>query len=390
MKYPFAERASLMESSAIREILKVTQEPDMISFAGGLPAPELFPLEGIADAFREALSSDSSALQYSNTEGYLPLREYIAAKLQQDGMRVRAENVLITNGSQQALDLTAKLFINPGDVILVEQPSYLGALQVFRSYQPRFVDIPTGNQGINVDALEQAVREHHPKLIYLTPTFKNPTGVKLTAVRRRAVAELAEKYNVPVIEDDPYRELRFHGRPVPTIKSFDGSGWVIYIGSFSKTIAPGLRVGWVAAEEELMSKLILAKQGTDLHTGTLVQRGVYNYLLRNNISDHIERIRDEYGRRRDVMLQEMDERFPEHISWTHPDGGMFLWVILPEGINTVTLLNQAIKEKVAYVPGATFYPNGGGLNTLRLNFSNSTPIKIKSGIQRLARLFSGC
>lgn len=390
MKYPYAERVGLMESSAIREILKVTQEPDMISFAGGLPAPELFPLEGIEDAFREALSNESSALQYSNTEGYLPLREYIASKMQQDGMRVRAENVLITNGSQQALDLMAKLFINPGDVVLVEQPSYLGALQVFRSYQSRFVDIPTDDEGIDVDDLESAIREYHPKLIYLTPTFKNPTGVTLTAGRRRAVAVLAEKYHVPMIEDDPYRELRYQGQPVPPIKSFDGSGWVIYIGSFSKTIAPGLRLGWIATEEELMSKLVLAKQGTDLHTGTLVQRGVYNYLVHYNILDHIERIRAEYGRRRDVMLQEMDERFPEHISWTHPDGGMFLWVTLPEGINTMNLLNRAIKEKVAYVPGATFYPNGGGLHTLRLNFSNSTPMTIKTGIQRLAQLFTSC
>ncbi|KJS12880.1 MAG: aminotransferase [Desulfotomaculum sp. BICA1-6] len=388
MKYQFAERVDLMKSSAIREILKVTQEPDMISFAGGLPAPELFPLAGIREAFQEALSSDPAVLQYSNTEGFLPLREYIVSKMQQDGINARAENVLITNGSQQALDLITKLFINPGDIVLVEKPSYLGALQVFRSYQAKFVDIATDYEGINVDAFELAIKEYHPKLIYLTPTFKNPTGVTLAADRRRAVAGLAAKYKVPLIEDDPYRELRYYGDPVPPIKSFDGSDWVIYMGSFSKIIAPGLRLGWVATEGELMDKLVLAKQGTDLHTGTLVQRGVYNYLVNHNIKAHIEAIRAEYGRRRDVMLQQMDEQFPKNFSWTKPDGGMFLWVTLPEGANSGSLLKQAIKEKVAYVPGAMFFPNGGGLNTLRLNFSNSTPVKIKAGIQRLARLLT--
>ena len=387
MKFSFAERVNLMQSSAIREILKVTEQPEMISFAGGLPAPELFPLEGMKEAFNYVLSSDPSVLQYSTTEGFLPLREYITLKMQEKGIATAPENILITNGSQQALDLLAKLLINPGDVVLVEKPSYLGALQVFQSYQPRFIDIPTDDEGIDVAALEQAIKEHRPKLIYLTPTFKNPTGVTLSNDRRRAVAKIVQENEVPLIEDDPYGELRYYGDPVPPIKSFDETGWVIYLSTFSKTIAPGLRLGWIVADVDLMKKLVLAKQGTDLHTGTLVQRAAYHYLVNYNVTDHVEKIRLEYGRRRDVMLKEMEEHLPPSISWTKPQGGMFLWVMLPEGFDSIKLLTRAIEEKVAYVPGAPFYSHGECLNTLRLNFSNSTPDKIKIGIKRLAKIF---
>lgn len=305
MKYSFAQRVGLMQSSAIREILKVTEQPDMISFAGGLPAPELFPLQEIREAFSHVLSSDPSVLQYSTTEGFAPLREHISSKMQEKDMETSADDILITNGSQQALDLLAKIFINPGDVVLVEKPSYLGALQVFRSYQSNFIDIPTDDEGIDVGALEVAIKEYHPKLIYLTPTFKNPTGVTLSNERRRTIAKLVQEYEVPLIEDDPYGELRYSGEPVPPIKSFDRTGWVIYLSTFSKTIAPGLRLGWVVADRDIMKKLVLAKQGTDLHTGTLVQRAVHHYLVSYNVSDHVERIRSEYGRRLDVMLKEI-------------------------------------------------------------------------------------
>lgn len=387
MKYSFAERVNLMQSSAIREILKVTEQPEMISFAGGLPAPELFPLAEMREAFNHVLSSDASVLQYSTTEGYLPLREYIQQRMQDKGISTTPGNILITNGSQQALDLLAKLLINPGDVVLVEKPSYLGALQVFRSYQPQFMDIPTDDEGIQVAALEQAIKEHKPKFIYLTPTFKNPTGVTLSSERRRAVAKIVQENEVLLIEDDPYGELRFYGEPVPPIKSYDETGWVVYLSTFSKTIAPGLRLGWVVADEELMKKLVLAKQGTDLHTGTLVQRAAHYYLTNYNVSDHVQKICLEYGRRRDVMLKEMAECFPSSVSWTKPQGGMFLWVTLPEHLDSVKLLTRAIEEKVAYVPGAPFYSKDACFNTLRLNYSNSTPDKIKSGIRRLAKIF---
>lgn len=386
-KYSFAQRVDLMQSSAIREILKVTEQPDMISFAGGLPAPELFPLDAMKEAFNQVLGNDPSVLQYSTTEGYLPLRDYICSKMQEKGIAATADNVLITNGSQQGIDLLAKLFINPGDVVLVEKPTYLAALQVFSSYQAKFVNIPTDEEGIDVEALEVAIKKYHPKFIYLTPTFKNPTGVTMNVERRRAVAKIVQDNRVPLIEDDPYGELRYSGEPLAPIKAFDETGWVIYLSTFSKTIAPGLRIGWILAEKELMRKLVLAKQGTDLHTGTLVQRAAHYYLVNYNVSKHVEAIRSEYGRRRDIMLREMESSFPSYISWTKPEGGMFLWVTLPEDYDTVKLLPSAIEEKVAYVPGAPFYADSSCLNTLRLNFSNSTPAQIKNGIERLGRLF---
>ncbi|MFX4262437.1 PLP-dependent aminotransferase family protein [Pelotomaculum propionicicum] len=391
MNYNFAERVSQMESSVIREILKVTERPEVISFAGGLPAPELFPIKEIKEAFCEVLEGDDpSALQYSTTEGYLPLRGYIAARMREKGVEAGPDNILITNGSQQALDLLAKLFVDPGDVVLVEKPSYLGAIQTFRSYQAGFCPVPTDDQGIDIDALELAIKKQNPKMIYLTPTFKNPTGVTMSLERRRAAADLLGKYGVPLIEDDPYGDLRYSGEPLPPVKSFDDAGRVIYLSTFSKTIAPGLRLGWIVAGRELIRKLVLAKQGTDLHTGTLVQRAVYRYLEKTDVSGHVLAIRREYGRRRDIMLEEMRQNFPEGISWTRPDGGMFLWVTMPEHIDTIQLLERAVEENVAYVPGAPFYTDREGLNTMRLNFSNSTPHQIKSGIRRLARLFASC
>lgn len=391
MNYNFAGRVSQMESSVIREILKVTERPGVISFAGGLPAPELFPIKEIKEAFCEVLGGDGpSALQYSTTEGYTPLREYIASRMREKGIEAGPDNILITNGSQQALDLLAKLFVDAGDTVLVEKPSYLGAIQTFRSYQAGFAPVPTDDQGIDVAALEAAIKKHRPKIIYLTPTFKNPTGVTMSLERRRAVAGLLERYGVPLVEDDPYGELRYSGKPLSPVKSFDVAGRVIYLSTFSKTIAPGLRLGWITASRELIRKLVLAKQGTDLHTGTLVQRAVHRYLEKSDVAGHVRAIRREYGRRRDIMLEEMRQNFPPGISWTRPDGGMFLWVTMPGYFDTIKLLDRAIEEKVAYVPGAPFFTAAEGLNTMRLNFSNSTPDQIKSGIGRLARLFSSC
>lgn len=387
MPYAFAERVGRMQSSAIREILKITESPGVISFAGGLPAPEMFPLDALRKAVNDALDEGgATALQYSTTEGYLPLREKIAGTMREKGVDAEPENVFLTNGSQQALDLLAKLFIDPGDAVIVENPSYLGAIQVFRSYQARFVAVPTDEGGIVTEALEKAIREQRPKFIYLTPTFKNPTGITMPRERREAVAALLEKYRIPLIEDDPYSELRYAGEAVPPLKSFDRTARTIYLSTFSKTIAPGLRLGWVVAEKDLVSKLILAKQGTDLHTSTLVQRAVYRYLTAADASGHIKTIRREYGRRRETMIRAMREQFPPGVAWTEPEGGMFLWVTLPPGLDSGTLLEEAVAEKVAYVPGAPFFATGGGENCLRLNFSNTPPASIKDGIGRLARL----
>lgn len=387
MDYAFAGRVEQMESSAIREILKVTERPGIISFAGGLPAPEMFPLEEIRQAFNEVLGSgDASALQYSTTEGYPPLREYIAAVMGDRGVSAGPDDILLTNGSQQGLDLLAKLFIDPGDVVVVENPSYLGAIHVFRSYQANFAVVPADRGGIQVEALEEVLRGLRPKLIYLTPTFKNPTGVTMDPDRRRAVADLTERYGVPLVEDDPYGELRYSGDPVRPVKAFDRGGRVIYLSTFSKTVAPGLRLGWIVAGRELMTKLVLAKQGTDLHTGTLVQRGIHRYLTSSDVTGHIGAIRREYGRRRDAMVRAMRETFNAGTTWTEPEGGMFLWVTLPPCLDATHLLKEAIEEKVAYVPGAPFFAAGGGENCLRLNFSNSPPSRIEDGIGRLARL----
>jgi 2-aminoadipate transaminase len=389
MDYAFAQRVREMRSSAIREILKVTERPEVISFAGGLPAPELFPLEDVRRAVNEVLGNgDPSALQYSSTEGYPPLREYIAETMRLKEIGVGPNEVLLTNGSQQALDLLAKLFLDPGDTVILQRPSYLGAIQVFSSYEARFVTVRADAEGVIPESLEQAIREAHPKLIYLTPTFANPTGETMSLKRRQAVAGLAAEYGVPVIEDDPYSELRFSGEVLPPLASFDQNGWVIYLSTFSKTVAPGMRLGWIIAQPDLMSKLVLAKQGTDLHTSSFVQRTVHQYLVTSDVTGHLGRIRVEYGRRRDTMADAIRRTFPAGVHWTEPEGGMFLWVTLPMGLDAVDMLHEAVEEKVAYVPGASFFPNGGGENCLRLNFSNSTPALIEDGVKRLAGLLA--
>lgn len=386
MPYTYASRVARIKSSAIREILKVTESPEIISFAGGLPAPELFPLEQFRQSIDTAMDGDPSVLQYSSTEGYAPLREWVAALLAKRGVAATADEILITSGSQQGLDLVAKLFIDPGDAVAVESPSYLGALQVFDSYEARLLPIATDDQGIDPDSLEAALRRDKPKLIYLTPTFKNPTGITIPLERRRRLAQLSEKYGVVLIEDDPYGDLRYSGAAIPAIKSFDRSGSIVYLGSFSKTVSPGLRLGWVASSPELRSRLVLAKQGVDLHTGTLVQRALAIYLRDYDPARHVESIRTAYGNRRDIMLGALEQYFPKSVSWTRPDGGMFLWATLPPTADTTEMLEEALAMEVAYVPGEPFFARGGIKNCLRLNFSNSTPERIEEGIERLGRV----
>ncbi|MDW7733190.1 MAG: PLP-dependent aminotransferase family protein [Methanolobus sp.] len=381
----FADRMKATRKSFIREILKVTEQPEIISFAGGLPNPGLFPVEAIAAASAKVLSEEGvSVLQYSTTEGYLPLREFIAERYyKKSGLRIEPGEILITNGSQQSLDLIGKVFLNKGDRVVIEQPGYLGAIQAFSIFEPEFRSVPLLEDGIDTELLDSALDEGPAKLFYTVPTFQNPSGTTYSLEKRKAVANILRKHNVVCVEDNAYGELRFVGEDLPTIRNFSDD--TILMGSFSKIIAPGLRMGWICAKREIMEKLLVAKQAADLHSNYLSQRIIHQYLLDNDIDEHILKIRDAYGKRRDLMVGLMTEHFPDTIKYTTPEGGMFVWVTLPDGISSMDLFDLAIKENVAFVPGSPFYTEDGiGNNTLRLNFSNSDFVQIEEGIKRLA------
>lgn len=397
----YAVRARSMSSSVIRELLKLTEQPDFISFAGGLPAPEVFPVEQVRAAAERALTGHGAqALQYSTTEGYRPLRELIASWMRDDPRhRLPAcgtDNILITSGSQQALDLIGRMFIDPGDRILVESPTYLGALQAWSAYGPQYVTVPSDEAGMVVDALEQALRAK-PKFIYLVPNFNNPTGRTLSLERRRRLIEIAARHGVPIVEDDPYGQLRFEGEMLPSLVSLAGGrgpangayhGSVIYLSSFSKILAPGFRLAWVCAEPEVIATLTRGKQGADLHTATLSQTIAWEVAKDGFLNRHLEVIRRTYRERRDVMLAAMQQHFPASARWNRPEGGMFLWCELADGVDATERLRAAVPKKVAFVPGASFYPCGGGENTLRLNFSNAAPDLIREGIARLGEVLA--
>ena len=389
----YARRAQGLSGSAIRELLKLTEQPDFISLAGGLPAPESFPIAAIAAAAQTILHDrGAQALQYGATEGYRPLRELIARRLSNDAVTLTAENILITSGSQQALDLLGKVFLDSGDRVLVESPTYLAALQAWNSYEATYLEAPMDDAGLNPDALAEQLAQN-PKFLYCVPSFQNPTGVTLSLERRHRLIALAAAQGVPIVEDDPYGALRFEGTALPTLLTLAGNtengaagrdlAGVIYLSTFSKTLAPGLRVGWVAAPTAIISRMALAKQGTDLHTGTLDQFIIHELLAGGQIEAGIGAIVARYRERRDVMLAALTEHFPKTARWTHPDGGMFLWVTLPEGADATEILLAAIEQGVAFVPGSAFFPNGGGANTMRLNFSNASPERIVEGITRL-------
>jgi 2-aminoadipate transaminase len=386
-----------MHSSAIREILKFTQQPDIISFAGGLPAPELFPVQEVIEATHRVLEQQGSqALQYTVTEGYPPLREMIVRHIRRYGIYCAPENVLITSGSQQALDLIGKLLINPGDKIAVEEPTYLGALQAWNAYQAQYVTVATDDEGMIPDALEAVLKSHPIKFIYALPNFQNPTGITMSGKRRTEVIRLAEQYDVPVIEDDPYGQLRYEGRHETPLFVLDARtrpdecresyelGNVIYLSTFSKTLCPGFRVAWIVAPRDVITRLVYAKQGTDLHTSTFTQMVAYETARGGFLDKHIQMLRQVYQQRRDLMLEVLEETFPPGVTWTHPKGGLFLWVRLPEGMDSTAVLKEAVQYKVAFVPGGPFYPRGGGENTFRMNFSNATPDQITEGIKRLS------
>ena len=394
--YRYSQRTQRMKGSAIRELLKITEQPDIISFGGGLPAPDVFPVEAFRRACIYVLENESAtALQYGSTEGYTPLREMIARHTKNLGINVSLENILITTGSQQALDLLGKIFINRGDRILVESPTYLGALQAWNAYGAEYVTVPMDEHGMITEALEEALRIG-PKFIYALPNFQNPTGNTLSLERRHELVRLADQYGVPIIEDDPYGQLRYEGEDLPSIDLIDSetrvkngsyTGNVIYLSTFSKTLAPGLRLAWVIAPETVIRKMTLAKQGTDLHTSTFNQVVAHEVSQHGFLDNHVKVIQKVYRERRDVMLEALEQQMPEGVKWTHPEGGLFLWATLPEKLNTSELMASAIAEKVSYVPGESFHPNGGGTNTMRLNFSCMKPEKIEEGVVRLGKVF---
>lgn len=391
----YSQRSKHAQSSVIRELLKMTQKPGVISFAGGLPSPDAFPIQRFEQACHKVLSEEASqALQYGTTEGYEPLRDLIGRNLRRYGIRARLENVMITTGSQQALDLIGKLFINRGDRVLVEAPTYLGALQAFNSYGAEYVSVPVDDDGLQTEILENPLRSG-PKFMYVLPNFQNPTGTTLSEGRRHQLVLLADKYGIPIVEDDPYGQLRYEGEHIPPLVVIDREnlcadadfsiGNVIYLSTFSKTLAPGIRLGWIVAPPEIISKLVQLKQAADLHTSTFNQIVAYEVARGGFLDEHVRFIRALYRERRDAMLDALREFFPSEVTWTQPHGGLFLWVTIPEATNSHKVLETALSHNVVFVPGDCFYARPAGEEChMRLNFSNATPEQIREGIRRLA------
>ena len=384
-RYTFAPRMAKTPKSFIREILKVTERPEIISFAGGLPSPTLIDVDGIRTAANTVLEQDGQcALQYSTTEGYLPLRQFIADRYKKRlGLSVSPDEILITNGSQQCLDLIGKVLIGTGDHIAIERPGYLGAIQAFSLYEPEFHPVPLMNDGPDTASLDETCHSCPVRLFYGVPNSQNPSGITYSEKRRKELAAILRNQGVLFVEDDAYGELNFSGNSLPSMRTFLPHQTII-TGSFSKILAPGMRMGWVAAPPAIMEQLVVAKQASDLHSNYLSQRIAYEYLLHNDIDSHIRKIRAAYQHQCDVMIRMLREEFPETVSWTHPLGGMFIWVTLPEGCSSMEVFEQALKENVAVLPGMPFYVDGGGTHTMRLNFSNSTDDTIITGMGRLA------
>jgi len=381
-----ARRMADMPPSAVREILKVAERPDILSFAGGLPAPELFPVAEIAAAHAEILAKHGgSALQYSTTEGFGPLRDWIAGHLRGRGIAARPEELLITSGSQQGIDLVARVFLDPGDVVLVESPTYLAAIQAFRAYQVKLVAVPSDDHGMQVDQLPALIAAHRPKLIYLVPSFQNPKGTTLPPARRALLVAIAAEHRVAVLEDDPYGELAFTGKPPRPIAA-DGEGNVLYVSTFSKTLAPGLRIGWLWGDAAVVRKATIAKQAADLHTATLAQQATAALLAKFDYHAHVGRIREVYSQRCETMLAALTEHMPDGCRWVSPTGGMFVWLQLPEGLDADVLLPAAIAQKVAFVPGSAFFVDDIRRDFVRLNFSNQPPASIVEGMRRFGQV----
>lgn len=384
----YSERILKTPSSFIRNILKVTDAEDVISFAGGLPNPISFPIDALRASVDHAITENGSRLfQYSSTQGYAPLREYIAAKYRRvHGLDVQADDVFITTGSQQALELIGKVLINKGDGIIIEEPGYLGAIQAFTLSEPSFYGVTLENDGLNLEELERALQQPNVKFIYTVPNFQNPTGLTYSKEKREQICEIVSKYDVALIEDDPYGELRFQGEPLPYI----GAGKLensILLGSFSKTVTPGMRLGFIITKnKELLQHIETAKQASDLHTNIFSQYVIYDYLASNDYAEHVKKIIALYKNQSDAMLEAMQEFFPAHVEYTRPDGGMFIWATMKDGTPALDVFHKAMEQKVAFVPGDPFYTSKTNVNTMRLNYTNATPEVIREGIKRLASI----
>jgi 2-aminoadipate transaminase len=386
IQWQFSQRAEQLQSSAIREILKVTVRPEVISFAGGLPSPETFPVERMRAAHDAVLSRQGKvALQYGTSDGYAPLREWIANSLSEDGAKILPDQVLMVSGSQQALDLLGKVLVDEGSKVLVETPSYLGALQAFSVYRPEFVSVPSDDGGLLPEALAPVAKD--ARLLYALPNFQNPTGRSLSIERRAALVETCASLGLPLVEDDPYGALCYRGEPLPKLLTMNPSG-VVYMGSFSKVLTPGIRLGYVVAPLPLARKLEQAKQAADLHTSQLTQMVVHEVIKDGFLTQHIPTIRKLYSDQCDAMLAALSEFFPPSVTWTKPEGGMFIWVTLPSHIDSTKLLGEAIAQNIAFVPGAPFYANEPETNTFRLSFVTVPPEKIRDGIARLGKLIA--
>ena len=379
----FSDRISDVPRSFIREILKLAVDESVISFAGGLPNRDLFPVDEIKRATDKLLdSAGKDILQYSSSEGYIKLREWIADRYRSKHVSVHPDNILITSGSQQGMDLLGKTLLNDGDNVIIEEPGYLGAIKAFSLYKSRFHPVPVHEEGIELDAFHGAVSNHAVKIFYCVPNFQNPSGISYSAENRKGVAHILKGRRTILVEDDPYGELRFLGTEKPSFYQLIPENTVL-LGSFSKTVVPSFRIGWIVAGSKIMEKLVIAKQASDLHTNYFGQRIIHQYLKDNDIDEHINKIRQAYGRQRDAMVTAIQDYFPAETSFTHPEGGMFLWITLPERLSAMEVFREAVKEKVAFVPGDPFYVNRSNVNTLRLNYSSVDEDTIRTGIQRL-------
>lgn len=385
----YADRVATLSGSAVREILKLTQQPDMISFGGGMPSEDAFPTEDLKRIMNGIVADlGGEVLQYGVTEGYLPLREEIVKMMAAKGVQTKADDVLITSGSQQGIDLVARAFLNKGDKVIVESPTYLSAIQVFKLYEADLIPVAVDEDGILPGELQKIFDTYGEavKLVYMVPTFQNPTGKAMPLARRQEILSIINQQKVVLIEDDPYGDLRYSGEAIPTFASLDKEGQVLYLGSFSKVVAPGLRVGYAIADEAILGKMVIGKQANDVHTPMFSQMVIAQYLKEGLLPGHLAEINAMYRQKRDEMLKCLDAYMPAGVKWTHPDGGLFIWLELPEGMNSNDLFMEAVKEKVAFVAGDSFFAHGEVKNAMRLNFSNATWENIEIGIRKLAEV----
>ena len=388
----YSDRAGKMRKSVIRELLKVTQDPEIISFAGGLPNPNSFPVEELEDVIETVMKNHGkTALQYGTTQGRDELREHVAERARKDGIDADSENIIITSGSQQGLDTVGKMLLNPGDTAIVGLPTYLGGINAFRSYESNLTGVPVDKDGMRMDDLEDTIisllkDEITPKFIYVVPTFQNPAGIIMPESRRKKLIDIAHQYDLIIVEDDPYSKLTYDAPPIKPVKAYDDEGRVIFISTFSKILAPGFRLAWTIASGEITRKMIICKQALDLCTNPFTQFIVNEFIRRGSLDLHIMKICEMYKPKRDIMMSSMEKYFPDGYTCNKPKGGMFAWPTLPEGIDTETLFLDAIKQKVAYVHGKAFHVDGGGERNMRLNFSYSSNEQIGEGMKRLGNV----